>query len=148
MQSNIDFQRGLLEARRANDNRILVQPAPTSINDQQIVAAFWAKYIPSDPNARGRQPCLWLEQILALPSPEESIQLSLKALAMTRIGFVNGDEGLTLQGSQHYGRALQAVQKSLYDERTMRDDQVFAAGCILSVYEVPQSLNRRSNWPN
>lgn len=136
MQSNVDFQRGLVEARRANDNRMLVQSDPSSIFDQQIVATFWAKYLPSDPSARGRQPCLWLEQVLALPSPSEPLQLSLKALAMTRLGFVNRDEALVLQGNQYYGRALQAVQKSLWNERSMRDDEIFAAGYVLSVYEV------------
>ncbi len=61
MQSNVDFPRGLVEARRANDNRMLVQPDPSSIIDQQILAAFCAKYLPTDPSVRGRQPCVWLE---------------------------------------------------------------------------------------
>ena len=136
MQANVDFQRGLVEARRANDNRMLVQPNASSMVDQQVIGAFWAKYLPKDPNARGRQPCDWLEQVLALPNPSEYLQLSLKALAMTRLGFVHRDEGLALQGNQFYGLALQAVQKALFNERTMRDDQVFAAGYVLSVYEV------------
>lgn len=136
MQSNVDFQRGLVEARRANDSRMLIQPNLSNLFDQQIVASFWAKYLPTDASARGRQPCVWLEQVLALPNPTEPLQLSLKALAMTRLGFVHRDEALCLQGNKYYGHALQAVQKALYNERTMQDDQVFAAGYVLSVYEV------------
>jgi len=62
---------------------------------------------------------------------------------MTRLGWVIKDEGLALQGNQYYGHALQAVQKALYNERSMRYDQVFAAGYVLSVYEVRHCLENQ-----
>ncbi len=47
MLSNIDFQRGLVESRRAHDNRILVQPTDSAAFDQQIISALWENYAPS-----------------------------------------------------------------------------------------------------
>lgn len=44
MVSNIDFQRGLVESRRAYDNRVLVQPNGCTAVDQQIISALWEKY--------------------------------------------------------------------------------------------------------
>lgn len=55
---------------------------------------------------------------------------------MTRTGWINKDESLVLQGNQCYGRALSAVQKALSSETSMWQDELFAAGYVLSVYEV------------
>ena len=110
MVSNIDFQRGLVESRRAYDNRILVQPNDTSAFDQQIISALWEKYTPSINSFQGGTPCVWLQHVMDLPTRGTPLQLSLKAFAMTRIGWINKDESLVLQGNLCYGRALNAVQ--------------------------------------
>ena len=62
--------------------------------------------------------------------------MSIKAFAMTRIGWIFKDEALVLQGNLCYGRALNAVQNALSSETSMLQDEVFAAGYVLSVYEV------------
>ena len=139
MLSNIDFQRGLVESRRAYDNRILVAPNDSAAFDQQIVSALWEKYTPSINSVQGGAPCMWLQHIINLPNREVPLHLSLKAFAMTRIGFMNKDESLALQGNLCYGRALNAVQKALLSETSMFQDELFAAGYVLSVYEVASS---------
>lgn len=55
---------------------------------------------------------------------------------MTRIGWINKDESLVLQGNLCYGRALNAVQKHLSSEALMWQDELFAASYVLSIYEV------------
>ena len=136
MLSNIDFQRGLVESRRAYDNRILVHPNDTAAFDQQVISALWEKYTPSISSIQGGTPCVWLQHIIDLPTRDMSLQLSLKAFAMTRIGWINKDEALVLNGNLCYGRALNAVQKSLSSKASMWQDELFAAGYVLSVYEV------------
>lgn len=136
MLSNIDFQRGLVESRRANDNRILIQPDETAAFDQQIISALWEKYTPSTGSIQAGTPCVWLQHIINLPARGMPLHLSLKAFAMTRIGWINKDEPLVLQGNLCYGLALNAVQKALSFETSMWQDELFAAGYILSVYEV------------
>ena len=136
MVSNIDFQRGLVESRRAYDNRILVQPNDSAAFDQQIISALWEKYAPSVNSIQGGAACLWLQHIINLPTLEIPLHLALKAFAMTRVGYINKDEPLVLQGNLCYGWALNAVQKSLSSKASMLQDEVFAAGYVLSLYEV------------
>lgn len=136
MVSNIDFQRGLVESRRAYDNRVLVQPNGCTAVEQQIISALWEKYTPSISSAQGGTPCVWLHHIISLPTRAVPLDLSLKAFAMTRIGWINKDESLVLQGNLCYGRALNAVQKHLSSEALMWQDELFAASYVLSIYEV------------
>lgn len=135
MISTIDFQRGLVESRRAYDNRILLQPNDTAAVDQQMIAKLWEKYTPPINSAQAATPCVWLQHIIDLSTRGVPLDLSLKAFAMTRIGWMNKDESLVLQGNQYYGRALNAVQKALSSEASMWQDELFAAGYVLSVYE-------------
>ena len=136
MSSNISFQRGLVESRRAYDNRVLVQINDSAAFDQQIISALWEKYTPSVSSVQGGTPCVWLQHIINLPKRGIPLHLSLKAFAMTRIGWILKDESLMLQGNLCYGRALNAVQQALSLEASMWQDELFAAGYVLSVYEV------------
>ena len=136
MVSNIDFHRGLFESRRASSNPMFVQPSTNAAFDQQIISVFWEKYIPSVSTAQHETPCLWLQQVIDLPTRGIPLHLSLKAFAMTRIGFINKDDSLVLQGNLIYGRALNAIRNSLSSEASMWHDELFAAGYVLSVYEV------------
>lgn len=139
MISTIDFQRGLVESRRAYDNRILLQPSDTAVFDQQLISVLWNKYTPSISSAQAGTPCVWLQHIIDLPTRGIPLDLSVKAFAMTRIGWINKDESLVLQGNQYYGRALNAVQKALSSDASIWQDELFAAGYVLSVYEVSVS---------
>ncbi|CAD6590867.1 MAG: hypothetical protein ASARMPREDX12_004762 [Alectoria sarmentosa] len=148
MVSNIDFQRGLVESRRAYDNRILVQPDDSAAFDQQIISTLWEKYTPSISSVQAGTPCVWLQHIIDLPTRGMPLQLSLKAFAMTRIGWINKDETLVLRGNMCYGRALNAIQNSLSSEASMWDE-LFAAGYVLSVYELFESTTPSiAGWNN
>lgn len=112
--------------------------------DQQIISSFWEKFIPSDSNAQDGSPSNWLQRVIGLPAPGKAICCSLKALAMTRLGWINGDQSLALQGRLFYSRALQVLQKSLLSEHIIYEDDVFAAGFALSIHEVGNPVRTSS----
>lgn len=136
MLSNLSFQRDLVERRALAENRMLISPTISAVQNQQLISAFWQKYIPIDAYAQSGSTCVWLEQVISQPNPGEALQFSLKALAATRLGWVNKDESLALQGNGFYGRALQEVQKGLWRENMVMHDDIFVAGYVLAVYEV------------
>lgn len=122
---------------------MLLRPNDTAVLDQQLIYAFWQKYIPLNASAQGGSSCIWLEQVIWLPNPGEALQFSIKALALTRLGFVNRDESLALQGNTYYGRALQSVQQALWRENAVANDDIFVAGYVLAVYEVSSTCWHR-----
>ena len=127
---------GVSYNRRARDNRLLTQPSSSTVFDQQIISSFWEKCIPSNADAQHGSPSYWLQLAIGLTNPGKAICYSLKALAMTRLGWINGDESLALQGRFYYSRGLQVLQKSLSSEKIIYEDNILAAGYALSVYEV------------
>ena len=58
---------------------------------------------------------------------------------MTRVGWIHRDNTLVLNGRLLYSQALQAIQRSLNDERTMWQDETLATGNVLAWYEVKNS---------
>ncbi len=84
--------------------------------------------------------CLWLQQALDLPDPSPALRLSLKALALARLGWIHRDNTLVLNGRILYGQALQEIQKALYNECTMWQDETLGTGAILALYEVGTPL--------
>ena len=133
--------------RRARDNRLLTQPSSSTVIDQQIISSFWERYIPSNANTQDGSPSHWLQRVISLPKPGKAIYFSLKALAITRLGWINRDESLALQGRFSYSRVLQILQKSLSSEHIIYDDNILAAGFALSIYEVKSLIHRSLTWP-
>ncbi|KAF6240763.1 hypothetical protein HO173_001436 [Letharia columbiana] len=60
---------------------------------------------------------------------------------MARLGWIHQDNTLVLNGRVLYGQALQEVQKALYDECTMWQDETLATGNILAFYEFLEPTN-------
>ena len=145
MLSNVSFLRAASERRPASvDHRILSQPNDGAVLNQQLVAFFWEKYVPLSSRAQDGSACIWLEQIIQMPNPGETLQLSIKAFAMARLGWIDRDESLALQGNMWYVRALQSIQKDLWGENAAIDDDILAAGYVLAVYEV--RLHKRFSY--
>ena len=112
-----------------------LQPGYGAACEAQLISTFWDHYIPQQSVQNGHQ-CEWLQQTLDLPNPSSALRLSLKALAMARIGWIHRDDTLSLNGRVLYSQALQAIQRALYDERTMWQDETLATGNVLAWYEV------------
>ena len=115
---------------------MVLQPSNGSAVEAQIISAFWETYIPSKSNAQSGPVCTWLQQSIVHQHAGETLKLSLKALAMTRLGWMNSDDAVAVRGRVYYGRALQQVQKDLWSENMMWEDVTLAAGFVLSIYEV------------
>lgn len=115
-----------------------LQPSNAAAYEAQLISTFWEHWVPQQSVQTGCQ-CPWLQQALNLPDPSPALRLSLKAVAMARLGWIHQDDRLVLSGRVSYGQALQEVQKALYDERTMWKDETLATGNVLAVYEVSNS---------
>ncbi|KAL6716939.1 hypothetical protein ACLMJK_004851 [Lecanora helva] len=146
MLSGVSFLRDVSEKRNANiDYALLVQPNASVMNDQQLMSAFWEKYIPLKANVQDGSACLWLEQVMWTPNKSETLQLSIKALATSRLGWLNRDQPLALQGSVTYVKALQSVQSALWRGNAALDDDLFVAGYVLAVHEMIQCVLYRTS---
>ena len=124
IESEVALLHGVSYDRRARDNRLLTQSSSSTVVDQQIISSFWEKCIPLNTNAQNGSPSHWLQLVIGLPKPGKAIYYSLKALAMTRVGWINGDESLALQGRFFYSRGLQVLQKSLSSEDVIYEDNI------------------------
>lgn len=137
-----------IQRRRLPDDRkpviasMSLQPGNAAAFESQLLSTFWEHHIPQQSVQAGCQ-CLWLQEALGLPDPSPALRLALKAVAMTRLGWLYRDNTLVLHGRVLYGQALQDTQKALYDERSMWRDETLATGNILALYEVDKSPTLR-----
>ena len=92
--------------------------------------------MPADVSAQDPSPAPWLQHIISYGESGPALQFSLKALAMTRLGWINGDAALSTRGRSNYGLALKSLQKALYDKTLMWQDDTLASAYCLSIYEV------------
>lgn len=124
------------------DTRITFQPSGANAFNNQIMSLFWERYIPStDESVPDGSPCGWLQHAISSPGPPDTdvLQLSLKALAVTRLARMNQDDRLALQGQSCYVRALQQLQKALRSDHAVARDETFAAGYVLALHELFES---------
>ena len=135
-ESEVASLHDVLYNRGARDNRLLTQPGSSTVVDQQIISSFWEKYFPSNTNAQDGSPSHWMQFVIGLPNPGKAIYYSLRALAMTRLGWINRDESLAMQGRLFYARGLHVLQRTLSSENVIYEDDILAAGYALSIYEV------------
>lgn len=139
-----DWRQRLVQTpvKQTADTRITFQPSGANAFDNQIISLFWERYIPStDESISDGSPCLWLQHVISAPSPPDTdaLQLSVKALAITRLGRMNQDDRLALQGQSCYVRALQLLQKALRSDSAVGRDETFAAGYVLALHELFES---------
>lgn len=119
--------------------RLSGNPSAVELYDVQLVAQFWQRWAPVTNSSPGEWNHTWLQQAISAQKSTETLDLSIKALAFTRLGWLQHDTALATRGSMLYGRALRELQRSLWDEPTMWLDETLAAAYALSVYEVSHS---------
>lgn len=117
------------------------QPKNAAACEAQLNSTFWEIYMPRQSVQTGCQ-CSWLQQALDLSEPPPALRLSLKALALARLGWIHQDSTLVINGRVLYGQALQEVQKTLYNDQTMWQDETLATGNVLALYEVGNSTRK------
>lgn len=132
------LQRDLVRRRNAIMHNILLSPSNAKASEVQLVSAFWECYIPSGNSAQAGSPCAWLQQSICLPDPPPALRLSLNALAMTKLGWIRNDDTFVRGGRVIYGNALRELQKTLYHERSILQDETMATCNALALYEVSE----------
>ena len=75
-----------------------------NMSEVQLISAFWECYTPSRSMARAGSPCAWLQQSICIPNPSPALRLSLRALAMTRLGWLQKDDAFV-----HDGRVMVSI---------------------------------------
>ena len=108
----------------------------SSLFDAQFAGLFLEKYLPSSADFANSASPMWLQQAADIRDPGETLKLSLRALSMTRLGRINGDDNMATQGKINYVFALRELQKALWDEQSMWKDETLAAGRVLVYHEV------------
>ena len=78
-----------------------------------------------------------------IPSPMATLRQSLRALAVTRYGRLNGDEQWLQQGRRLYSEALLTLQKTLHAQPY--HDETLASARALVVYEFLESTSENPN---
>ncbi len=134
------LQRDLIRRRNVTLNSIPLLPSNANASEAQLISAFWECYIPSGSTAQAGSPCTWLQQSICLPDPPPALWLSLKALAMTKLGCIQNDDALVHGGRVIYGNALRELQKVLYDEHSILQDETMATCNVLALYEASKVL--------
>ena len=130
------LQRDLVRRRNAIMNNMPLPPSNPNASEVQLVSAFWECYVPSGSSAQAGSSCAWLQQSICLPDPPPALRLSLNALAMTKLGWIQNDDAFVRGGRAVYGNALRELQKTLYDERSIRQDETMATCNVMALYEV------------
>ncbi|MCJ1377631.1 hypothetical protein MMC17_000726 [Xylographa soralifera] len=108
----------------------------SSLFDAQFAGLFLGKYLPSSTDFANSASPMWLQQAADVRDPGETLKLSLRALSMTRLGRLNGDDYMTTQGKMNYVLALRELQNALWDEQSMWKDETLAAGRVLVYHEI------------
>ena len=131
--------RGLARRLNVTMTSTPIHPSNTGVFEAQLISAFWDCYIPSRTNAQSGSPCYWLQQTICLQDPPLALRLSLVALAMTRLGWLQGDDAMVRRGRAVYGHALRELQKALSNEYSRCQDETMATCTVLALYEVSNS---------
>ena len=118
-------------------NRLNPQLSVAGQLDTNFLGLFFNDFVPSNPRARSNG-YPWLQSIMKLNAigAKPVLKLSLRALCMTRVARLRGDEVLVKEGHVTYGNALKAIQYALWSERDMLTDDTMAAACCLEMFEV------------
>ena len=138
------LQRDLVQGKYFIMNSLSSRVSNANMSEAQLISAFWECYTPSTSMAQAGSPCAWLQQSICVPNPPPALRLSLKALAMTRLGWLRKDEAFVHEGKVIYVNALRELQKALYNQNSMWQDETMAACNVLALYEVsrfPMSLS-------
>ena len=123
---------------------------PFMDNSQVYVAKlegdFVQAYVPSNFTPGANPPGAYVQSVITAMTPAQrgvALDYAVRALWMSRLGRMRGDQTLTVQGEQAYGHALRHLQTALYNPQLAKKDTTLAAASICSLYEVSQLTQMR-----
>ena len=90
--------------------------------DEQILSKFLQIYGVFDHQRPSEELPDWLYISAGVVHPDKTLRLSLRAVALTRIGRLSHDAILLASGANMYGQALRELQKALWHPKRMWED--------------------------
>lgn len=96
---------------------------------------FLEAWVPSK-SGEDKEQIAWLVTAVSKPVRSTALKASIRALSITRLGRMMNDKNLVMLGKDAYSIALQEVQKALWCEEKMYDDDTVAAGKLCAEHEV------------
>ena len=94
VSSNYLRKQDLVQGQNVTWNSMPPLSNNAKVSEVQLISTFWECYVPSSSCAQAGSPCPWLQQSIALLNPLPALRLSLKALAMARLGWLHKDTTL------------------------------------------------------
>lgn len=76
-----------------------------------------------------------------LQEPGNAFRLAMRAVCMSRIGWLTNNTDLVTHAKTNYVGALSEFQKALWDENESREDRTLAAGRALTLYELYEATS-------
>lgn len=107
---------------------------------QMFQSLFLQHYLPKSPKAGSGLAGAWLLEAIRLDTHSPSLNYSLHALSLTRVGRITGHQDLIERGTSAYGIALRALRTALESPKYAGRDETLATCLILSIYEVSLAL--------
>ena len=118
-------------------------PSPSYAILEQMLVKSLETYFPTDGVVISDVKSNWMWQVTDLPSRGTVLASSFAALSLARLGAVNGDRNLVMQGRKQYALALTSLQTALQEPDLAFQDRTLAAIRTLSIYEVRSAPVRR-----
>ncbi|KAI9882430.1 MAG: hypothetical protein M1823_005823 [Watsoniomyces obsoletus] len=131
-------------ARRAHVTSTAVVDPQHAVR-AQLFSVFLNDHLPvaEKHHASQREPMSWVQIILDFADPGKALSSALSALSMARLGRVNQDRTVSMQGQRLYAQALSELQKALWDQSQMFRDETLAACKALETYELLECSDDR-----
>ena len=76
-----------------------------------------------------------MKLIHQLNEPQPTLNAAFSALAMARLGKVTMDLSLTQASFRFYTTAIMELQKAVWDEKRMLNDETIASIMLMGLYE-------------
>ena len=132
--------------KEQNEELALVEAGgrASSMDNSQVYIAklegdFCQAYVPSHFTPGANPPGAYVQSVITAMTPAQrgvALDYAVRALWMSRLGRLQKDETLKVQGELAYGMALRHLQTALYDPQLVVKDKTLAAASILGLYEV------------
>ncbi|KAH8601141.1 hypothetical protein B0O99DRAFT_249659 [Bisporella sp. PMI_857] len=106
---------------------------------------FLESYLPKSPKAGSGLAGAWLFEAIRLNRRNTSLEYSLHALCLTRVGRILGHQDLIKRGTAAYGFALRALHRALENSKLAAKDETLATCLILSIYELYESTSNSTS---
>ena len=126
--------------KRERLEEVKLAPSSQAAVQDNAIAWFWDEYAPPLPVEQAKSSyASWLYYTMSKSVPSPVLRQALVALSVTRLGRVNGDDRIVMEGRVVYAHAVASLRKALNDKWI--DDDVLATVRAMVLYENMESTS-------